>query len=470
MENDIPIKKTRPKPIVPEKLVIPERDPNEKPQNWLRAQDTKSRSARQKAERKRKLFKIYLTILFTVLAFVSLFIVCIFFFVYVRPITHDILTPQGKITKCLEGHEGIINSLAFSPDGKYILSGYNEKMAILWDVEKEIILRQMRGHRLPITSVALGMISTQNLSLRESEFSPEQELAILADAIIPPNSDEGQHPLKKYLVVTCSEDMYAFRWDIETVPPVPEIRFGDKVQRKVDPSLNSGMEMLPAEETISIFDLEEMVPAEGHKKIVRSVAVSANGAYVLTGSDDESAILWNPSNGTQYTRVMLHKGSVTAVALDPTNVSFATGGMDRIVMLSNLNTDKLIYRLEGHNGPVLSLCYSSDGKKLISGSLDNSVIIWDTEKGTILRQIDTQTAVKNVAISSSGKYVLTNMTQDSAVLWEVETGKKVAQFIANAPILALTMSPEEDAQGRPAYIAAGTSEHQILLFTLPENI
>jgi WD40 repeat protein len=54
------------------------------------------------------------------------------------------------------GHLGDIWSVAFSPDGKQVLTGSYDCTAILWDVETGTVLRKFARHKRPVESVAFS--------------------------------------------------------------------------------------------------------------------------------------------------------------------------------------------------------------------------------------------------------------------------------------------------------------------------
>ena len=50
-------------------------------------------------------------------------------------------------------HSGYVNSVAFSPDGKKVVSGNYDKTARLWDVESGEVLKKYEGHSYSVLSV-----------------------------------------------------------------------------------------------------------------------------------------------------------------------------------------------------------------------------------------------------------------------------------------------------------------------------
>jgi len=62
----------------------------------------------------------------------------------------------GKEIRTFWGHTFIVSSVAFSPDGKYIVSGSGDKTIKLWDIETGKEIRTFEGHKDEVSSVAFS--------------------------------------------------------------------------------------------------------------------------------------------------------------------------------------------------------------------------------------------------------------------------------------------------------------------------
>jgi len=172
---------------------------------------------------------------------------------------------------------------------------------------------------------------------------------------------------------------------------------------------------------------------QGHAKGVSSVALSSDGKRVLTGSWDETAILWEAATGKKVQTFQGHKDSVTSVALSSDGKRVLTGSEDKTAILWDAATGKKVQTFQMPNHWVTSVALSSDGNRVLTGSRDTTAILWDAATGKKVQTFQGHTEIVwSVALSSDGKRVLTGSWDKTAILWEAATGKKVQTFQGHA--------------------------------------
>ena len=112
----------------------------------------------------------------------------------------------------------------------------------------------------------------------------------------------------------------------------------------------------------------------GHGGPVRALAVAPDGRVVVSGSFDQSAILWSLDEGSALAVLRFHEGAVNAVAALGVR-RFATAGEDgRIAIWREGEPAKPAAVLEGHQGPIVALAVALDGR-LASASWDGTARI-----------------------------------------------------------------------------------------------
>jgi WD40 repeat protein len=155
---------------------------------------------------------------------------------------------------------------------------------------------------------------------------------------------------------------------------------------------------------------------------ITSVKFTLDGKYILTGSGDATARLWD-LHGKMMRIFIGHSGYVNAVAISPDGKSMLTGSTDRSARLWNMNGD-VIQDFNGHSMSVNSVAFSPDGKKILTGSQDMTARLWDL-KGTVLQEFKGHKSdIRSVAISPDGQHILTGSSDSTAILWDL-SGKQL---------------------------------------------
>ncbi|KAI9785620.1 MAG: hypothetical protein M1816_000367 [Peltula sp. TS41687] len=161
---------------------------------------------------------------------------------------------------------------------------------------------------------------------------------------------------------------------------------------------------------------------EGHSGAVSSVAFSADGKLIASGSADQTVKLWDAATGALQQTLEGHSGGVMSVAFSADGKLIASGSADRTVKLWDAATGALQQTLEGHSDQVFSVAFSADGKLIASGSI-RTVNLWDAATGALQQTLEGHSdGVKSVAFSADGKLIASGSYDRTVNLWDAATG------------------------------------------------
>lgn len=135
---------------------------------------------------------------------------------------------------------------------------------------------------------------------------------------------------------------------------------------------------------------------------------------------------------TPLTTLVGHTDQVRRVAFAPRGMLLATGSNDNTAKVWDLEKRRLLFTLAGHNHNVPALAWTPDGKSLATGSEDKTIRIWDVLKGRLLRAIAAHPGtqgVRDVAFAPNGRLLISCGASDNAVrLWDARTGAAAGGF------------------------------------------
>ena len=311
------------------------------------------------------------------------------------------ISPQHIAT--LEGHEGYVTSVVFSPDGTTLASGAFDSTIRLWDVATR-------------TNTATLRHGTGVEGIRSVAFSPDgTTLASGADA----------ETVKLWDVATRTNiaTLEGHEFGVRSVAISPD-----------GTTLASGS----WDETVKLWDVAtgRNIATLRHPYIVNSVSFSPDGTTLASGSwggtssaDAGTVWLWDVSTRRNIATLEGHKGPVTSVVFSPDGTTLASGADDSTIRLWDVATRTNIATLEGHESWVRSVAISPDGTTLASGSLDQTVKLWDVATGRNIatyRHIDKHSgqvqSVYSVAFSPNGTTLASgagSWDNGTIILWDV---------------------------------------------------
>jgi WD40 repeat protein/DNA-directed RNA polymerase subunit RPC12/RpoP len=200
---------------------------------------------------------------------------------------------------------------------------------------------------------------------------------------------------------------------------------------------------------------------KGHRRWVRSVAVSPDGKWAVSGSDDHTVKIWDLESGRCRQTLREHKGGVRSVAITPDGTRILSASNDRTIRAWDADTGRHMSAWTGHTDLVLSIVVLPDGKRALSGSFDQTLKLWDIETGQCLKTIRHDASIWGVAVTGNGRQAVSGDMSGVITHWDLEIGGNLANLKGHTDrVKSVQITPD----GRRA--VSGSNDKTVKLWDL----
>jgi WD40 repeat protein len=303
---------------------------------------------------------------------------------------------QEPAHRLFQGHDGNV-SVAFSPDGKTLLTGADDALLKLWDVPSARLLRTIPTGEQPITKVA---ISPDGALLVVSGADHRVRLWDARTGALNITLEGHRHQVSTFafssdgkMIASGGFDRNVFLWDVET---------GRRIRL-----------------------------ISGHARKVFSVSFSPDGAWVASAGGDGMGtggelLVWDAATGQlKWGKRDTKEIQIWAVAFSPDGKTLAAGNMLGVVRLFDADSGKVLRTIDAGDD-LRSLAFSPDGKLLAAG-IRKEIKLWDPATGELVTTLPGSTNwVGSLAFSRDGKRLASGCTDGTAIVWELAPFARVS--------------------------------------------
>jgi WD40 repeat protein/tRNA A-37 threonylcarbamoyl transferase component Bud32 len=362
----------------------------------------------------------------------------------------DVTTRKPLGVPLLHWQDGIM-AVAYSPNGETVLTGTSKK-AQVWETATGKPLGPPLTHQGPVLAVAYSPDGRTVLTGSQDKTARLWETAT-GRPIGPPLPHEDTVWAVAYnpdgrTVLTGSGDGAARQWEVATGKPLgPPLTHQGLVQAVAYSPDGKIVLTGSLDNTARLWEAatgKPIGPPLQHDDLVRTVAFSPDGKIVLTGSRDKTARLWDTATGKLVGPRLPHQELVSAVAFSPDGKMVLTGSLDKTARLWEAVTGKFRRPLLSHHGEVQVVAYSPDGKTIVTASQDKTARLWETASGKAQGPpLTHQGPVTAVAFSPDGTTLLTGSADKTARLWNVATSRPIGAPLQHQDsVTAVAYSPD----------------------------
>lgn len=340
----------------------------------------------------------------------------------------------------LRGHDGEVYGVAYSPDGKTLVTGGQDGGVRLWDA---------------VSGDALAVLREHTSCVNDLDFAPDGDTFVSSscDKTIKLWSLSQRKVLVTLAEHTREVDSCRFIEDGRTLASVSrhvdgrEVRLWDVASRTVR------ADWPPAGEGEQGF-----VPSRSGKTLVTysndqaAIWRQQNDSWVLTrrcdrvshdqvgvfSADEEYLIVpawphsvntYRLSEGLLINEIRDHSSTVIGLSISPTGDQLACASSDSSVRVFDFPSGQRRCCLLGHEGKVWRVAWSPTGDSLASVGSDGTARIWDVRQGSLPMSLESaepqRRSIHDFAFLQDGLHVNVVYGTGEAELWNIETGQCV---------------------------------------------
>jgi len=370
--------------------------------------------------------------------------------------------PVGERVRGSEGgHPDSVEALAFSPDGRRLLSAGIDPIARMWDaVAGGRLPVELKGHESPVQSLAFAPDGRRVVSASYDGSFRVFDAASGAPVLGPVTahakerfglstgigrridvafSPDGQR------LVSVGRDATVRLWNMKDATPAEPPLEGHTGEITAAAFLPDGRHFLTAgaDGSLRLWDAAPARDSLGgavdgrHGDYVTALAVSPDGRTIASGSPDTTIRLWHARDGSAITMTQNGvRNHVNGIAFSPDRRRLASANQDGTVTLRDAaSLEPIGQPLATGHGAVRAIAFSAAGDRMVTTGTDAVVRVWNANDLTLRARLDgTDKHPLGLAISRDGRRVVVSYLDGRLEIWNLpeDPRRRATARIVNA--------------------------------------
>ncbi|XP_069122816.1 protein qui-1-like isoform X2 [Argopecten irradians] len=291
-------------------------------------------------------------------------------------------------------HSGSVTCVFMDEQGRFALSGGEDGVLKMWNLELNEFKENLLGHSAGITCIAV---------------SPDGSCC-----------------------VTGSRDRTLLLWSLELLTWALSYKHHDLMIQSVEYVDEERILSYDVQGNFHIWQAETGVTLTTYNIPVASFVLSSDGQYLATCRGDQSGKIWKTNDGSLIGCVS-HTERITCVARSFDDQYLVTAAVDGSLKVWELSTAKLTQVLVEEDCAVTAVALHTE---VVSGSERGTVLVWDLSIGEPRHRLTGHTgSITTIRITQDGLFAISASRDHTIRLWSLRHGLQVTLLSMHIPVL-----------------------------------
>ena len=278
----------------------------------------------------------------------------------------------------LGGHVNDVTSVAYSPDGQYVVTGcWDGHVFVYYNDSTPSYYLSFADHRSAVNTLAFSRDSRYLLTagmdgeINKYHFPHPDSMSFIR---LDTTYAFGTKPVNKVFygpglrMIFSADDAGSFaaydmkkkiNRDVNAKAPIKT--FAVSIDRMHYFIATKGSTEIVQYDILG----KEIRRFVGHQGEINDLEVTVDRKYLISGSTDKTVKIWNLQTGKMEISLSNHSWDVTALTVDPYSRYVASCGLDGKVNIYSIANGKLLKTFQNTNGRCNDIAFSPDLKSVI---------------------------------------------------------------------------------------------------------